>query len=198
MKNKTVLFPLTFLVLVFFISCASKPKFRGNGDLCGLVIDEKNRPVKDFLIFCDGPMNQNHTALTNDGGVFVIPDVPGGNYIISGKKLNYSGLEKTTYFFCDRTKIFCCQVSSIDATLESVSNLLIRGENQLAENQLNSLSYEKNSAEEAVVNFYRFYLAESKKEKIRIISKIRRISKQGKCDYSAFADSLEELVNEEK
>ena len=198
MKNKSVLFPLTFLVLVFFISCASKPKFRGNGDLCGLVIDEENRPVKDFLIFCDGPVNQNHTALTNDGGIFVIPDVPGGNYIISGKKLNYCGLEKTTYFFGDRTKIFCCQVNSIDAALESVSNLLIRGENQLAENQLNSLSYEKNSAEEAVVNFYRFYLAESKKEKIRIISKIRRISKQGKCDYSVFADSLEELVNEEK
>ena len=34
-----------FLASFLFLSCASKPKFSGQADLCGLVVDENNNPV---------------------------------------------------------------------------------------------------------------------------------------------------------
>lgn len=197
LKLKEILFCITgILILILFGSCASKPKFKGYGDLCGLVVDECNRPVKDFLILCSGH-GVSYTALTNEGGIFVIQNVPSGKYQISGVKKNYCKLVKTEYSFMDRTKIFCCQINSIDAALESVSKLIIRGENKLAENVLDNLDYENNSREAAAVLFYRFYLADSKKEKTKIVTKIGKIAKQRKTDYSAFTDNLEDFIYEE-
>ena len=52
MKKSGVLLWLCLpaVLSVFFISCKTMPRFKGEGDLCGLVVDENNEPVKDFLI----------------------------------------------------------------------------------------------------------------------------------------------------
>ena len=41
----------TFLLFcnLYITSCATNPKFSGTGDLCGLVVDENNKPIKDFV-----------------------------------------------------------------------------------------------------------------------------------------------------
>ena len=194
----SVIFSMIVCSAIFsvFISCASKPKFTGCADLCGLVVDEKNRPVQDFLIYCRGSMGENHTALTNESGIFVIQNVPCGSYEISGQKTQFMELEKTEYSFFDRTKIFCCQVFSFDAAMDSVLNLMQRGENKQAEKVLNSVTYENNSAEEAVIQFYKFYLTDSNKDRLKIIAKLRRLSVHGINDCSAFADTLEESIYE--
>lgn len=183
--------------LVFLISCASKPKFSGTADLCGLVVDENNRPVSDFLIFCNGSAGENHTALTNESGIFVVKNVPCGNYQITGQKTNYKNLEKTDFAFYDRTKILCCQVFSFDAAMESVLNLMMRGETKQAEKILDAVSYDASSSEAAVIQFYRFYLAESNKDKLKIVAKLRKISNQGKSDFSDYADTLEDYIYED-
>ena len=182
---------------VIFLSCASKPKFNGTADLCGLVVDEENRPVSNFLILCDGAGGLNFTALTNESGIFVVKNLTCGNYQISGHKTNYQKLEKIDYAFYDRTKIFCCQVYSFDAALESVSNLMLRGENKAAEKMLEEISFEPSSNEAAVINFYRFYLTESSKDRMKIIAKLRKLSNLKQNDFSDFADTLEEYIYED-
>ena len=93
MKNKCKILIYSFLTFLF-ISCASKPGFNGEGDLCGLVIDENNRPVADFVVYSsnkDNP-NQKTSALTNSSGLFVFQNTKAGTYYISGEKKNYTRL----------------------------------------------------------------------------------------------------------
>ena len=51
MKKQFFIFALTCFIFVM-LSCKSMPRFKGEGDLCGLVVDENNEPVRDFLIYC--------------------------------------------------------------------------------------------------------------------------------------------------
>ena len=45
---------------------------------------------------------------------------------------------------------------------------------------------------------YKFFLSEKNREKKRIINEIRKIGRIEDVDYSEYADSLEELLNEKK
>ena len=85
MKKQLFRFAVFCLTLAF-LSCKTIPRFKGQGDLCGLVVDENNEPVKDFLIYCKNEFEVTSTALTNETGMFVIHGVPSGIYKISGKK----------------------------------------------------------------------------------------------------------------
>ena len=74
---------LLFMALgLLFFSCATKPAFNGCGDLCGLVVDENNYPVKDFIVYCEPsekgwslenglPGKDIQPVLTNESGLFV-------------------------------------------------------------------------------------------------------------------------------
>ena len=86
---------LAYMILIsfsmLFWSCASKPKFTGKGDLCGLIVDEKNKPVSDFVVYCtacEPNLQIVKPVITNESGLFVFFDVPAGSYHLSGSKNN--------------------------------------------------------------------------------------------------------------
>lgn len=188
-----------FFIIFFsvsFISCKTLPKFKGDADLCGLIVDENNTPVKDFVIYCKTNLETN-TALTDESGMFVIHGVSSDVYTISGKKKNYVKLEDEEFLFTDRNKIFCCQVESIEGAFKTVEEYILRGEKKKAEEVLASLYYDKKTPQEAVVLVYRFFLAEKNRDKKRIVSSIRKLGKIDDVDYSQYADALEGLIYED-
>lgn len=194
MKNKKKFF-LGFATLLLFSSCRTLPKFKGEGDLCGLIVDENNTPVKEFVVYCKNDFETN-TALTDESGMFVIHGVSSDVYKISGQKKNYVKLENEEFLFTDRSKIFCCQVESIDGAFKTVEELLLRGEKKKAEALLDKLYYDKKTPQDAVVLVYRFFLSDKNGDKKRIVSSIRKLGKIEGVDYSEYADALEGLIYE--
>ena len=197
MKKQLFRFAVFCLTLAF-LSCKTIPRFKGQGDLCGLVVDENNEPVKDFLIYCKNEFEVTSTALTNETGMFVIHGVPSGIYKISGKKKDYAKLAWGEFYFTDRDRIFCCQVESIEGAFKTAEQFMLRGEIKNAESVIDSLCYDKKTPQQAVVLVYKFFLSEKNREKKRIINEIRKIGRIEDVDYSEYADSLEELLNEKK
>ena len=197
MKKQLFRFAVFCLTLAF-LSCKTIPRFKGQGDLCGLVVDENNEPVKDFLIYCKNEFEVTSTALTNETGMFVIHGVPSGIYKISGKKKDYAKLAWVEFYFTDRDRIFCCQVESIEGAFKTAEQFMLRGEIKNAEAVIDSLYYDKKTPQQAVVLVYKFFLSEKNREKKRIINEIRKIGRIEDVDYSEYADSLEELLNEKK
>ena len=197
MKKQLFRFAVFCLTLAF-LSCKTIPRFKGQGDLCGLVVDENNEPVKDFLIYCKNEFEVTSTALTNETGMFVIHGVPSGIYKISGKKKDYAKLAWVEFYFTDRDRIFCCQVESIEGAFKTAEQFMLRGEIKNAESVIDSLYYDKKTPQQAVVLVYKFFLSEKNREKKRIINEIRKIGRIEDVDYSEYADSLEELLNEKK
>ena len=195
MKKSSVFLVLTSTVYLF-TACKTLPKFKGEADLCGLIVDENNAPVKDFLIYCKNDF-ETDTALTDESGMFVIHGASAGDYKISGQRNNFVRLEDTQFLFTDRNKIFCCQVESIDGALKTVEKLILQGEKKKAEELLDKLEYEKKTPQDAVVQVYRFFLAEKNRDKKKIIASIRKIGRIDNTNYSNYADMLEEMINEQ-
>lgn len=173
-------FCLLFFFFCLISSCATKPKFSGNADLCGLVVDENNRPVKGFVIHAFCGFSGMKSAVTNENGIFVIENVPSGKIIISGEKKNYSKLSDVNYQFISRGDIFCCQVKSVKAVIDLVDELILRDEIQTACKLLDSVSCEKKSAEWGLVQSYKFFLADSKNKKTEILSSLKE---SAFCEY---------------
>ena len=193
MKIKNVI--ISVFLIVLFSSCKTLPRFKGEADLCGLIVDENNAPVKEFVIYCKNE-TETMSALTDESGMFVIRGVPSDVYKISGLKKNYVKLENEEFLFTDRSKIFCCQVESIEGAFKTVEELWLRGEKKKAEALLDTLYYDKKTPQEAVVLVYRFFLSEKVWDKKRIASSIRKLGKIEDVDYSEYADVLEALIYE--
>ncbi len=188
-------FMVGFFIIALVSSCKSLPSFKGEGDLCGLIVDENNSPVKDFVIYCKNELD-TRTALTDENGMFVVHGVPSGVYKISGQKKNYVKLENAEFLFTDRNKIFCCQVASVEGAFESVEELIIRGEQENASNLLDKLYYDRRTPQEAVVLTYRFFLTDKIREKKKYASSIKKIGRTENVDYSQYVELLEGLIDE--
>ena len=201
LKFKKIFFEVLIFLCIPVISllysgCASTSSFSGTGDLCGIVIDQNNQPVKGFLVFYKKNNRVIQTALTSDSGMFVFNGVPGGKCKISGEKENFVRLNDVEYDFCDRGKLFCCQIKTADFAFDNIDELLIRGEKQKALSVLNDICYESNSAVEATVLVYRFYLSSSVSEKTELVERLKKISNDSGFDFCDTADFLEEGINE--
>ena len=142
-------------LLLFFNSCASKPKFCGNGNLCGLIVDERNRPVCDAVVHCWKNSVCLQTVMTNSNGVFTFFDLPSGAYEISAEKKDYACLDKTSYRFADSDNLFCCQMNTIDFVLECAEKQLICGNIKQMNAILDSLNVSKFDYDKSAVDFYR-------------------------------------------
>lgn len=190
MKIRKVFLKLSLLFLFAFliVSCATKPKFTGNADLCGLVVDENNRPVKGFIIHASCGLSGMRSAVTNENGIFVIENVPSGKIVISGEKKNYSKLSNVNYQFINRTDILCCQIKSIRSVIKLVDELLERDEIQSACNLLDNVACEKKSVEWALIQSYKFFLTDSNHKKKEILSLLK----------SEMSESRDELFAERR
>ena len=152
-----------FICCALFTACASKPRFKGDGDLCGLIVDENNSPVKDFIVYCE-PASFNvrvskpsiPPVITNESGLFVFYGLPSGQYLLSGRKVNYLELGPVTYRYDDRTKIICLQTKSFRAAVLSAEELLQLGQTEAAGKVLGGICCEAGSPAEI---FFKEYLA---------------------------------------
>jgi len=159
---------------LFFLACASKPDFDGRGDLCGLIIDENNKPVKDFIVYCSSSGNYIQPVLTNESGLFVFPSLHSGEYKISGEKNNYLRIEKVVYRFNNRTNILCLQTKSFKAALLKAEELLYLGQTKAAMDVLEKISCEKKSPQQKLVMFFKFFALETNKEKRTLLENIKK------------------------
>ena len=146
---------LFFALLMAFESCASKPKFRGKANLCGLIVDEKNKPVSDVKVSLWRGGSCLQTSLTNENGIFVFYNLSSALYKISGEKRGYSYLDKVDYRFSDNAKIFCSQMFSMDAVFKEAEEKLLCGETKKMLEILDSLCVSKNDYDETALLFYR-------------------------------------------
>ena len=160
-------FFLLVMCQLFFLSCASKPVFEGKADLCGLVIDENNAPVKDFIVYCKaadmktwGNTPLITPVLTNESGLFVFYGLSSGEYLLSGEKTNYLRITSTSYSFNDRTKIICLQTKSFKASVLNAGEMLRLGQVAEAIAILRGISCEHNSQEEIFLKDYTAKLEE--------------------------------------
>ncbi len=186
-------------ICLCFISCSSVPKFKGKSELCGLVVDDKNKPVQEFVIECkrkDG--NGRFTTITDNQGIFIINDVPAGEYVFSGKKNGYAKLDNESFLFNARNKMFCCKINSVDGALSAVEKQ-IKSENYDAGYKLlDELCFEKGSSVEAAVYVYKTVLDIKSRKKWVSSSELRRIRKKYFPKLTDEINLLEEMMNDEE
>ena len=201
MNKKLRIMGLYILICSMFAGvlcgCASKPRFQGNGDLCGLIIDENNLPVKDFIVYCKSAgkiMQPIKPVLTNENGLFVFCDLPSGRYLLSGEKTNYLRVNKTPYKFNDRTKIFCIQTKTLKGTIKDAVEYLHLGEKKDAALLLNSLCLQKNSAEEMIVSSYKFFTIEAYDERKKHALSLNKKSEKGTKFIKEYSQKLLEVL----
>lgn len=159
---------LNFLLITVFMilitGCVSKPNVKGKGSLCGLIVDENNCPVEEYVI-CYKNNLISKSSITNSSGIFVIPDASGGQLSLKGEKSGFTQLNEKKVDFYDKTKIFCYQVYSIDSVLEEVNKLIEEENYKEALEMLKKVSYKKKSKEGYVISCYKSFLMEKKNEK---------------------------------
>ncbi len=171
---------IVLLGSVMFFACTSKPKFSGYGDLCGLVIDENNAPVKDFVLHCKGSAKNPAMALmppqtvsTNESGLFVFYDLPSGDYLLYGEKENYLRITDVSYRFSNRSNIICLQTKSFKASVLNADKIFRLGQKEAARELLEKIYCEANSSEELYVEAYLYFMTEDEKKKMKILKKIK-------------------------
>lgn len=185
--------------IFFLISCASKPHFEGQGDLCGIIIDENNKPVKDFIVYCkasDKKVSAKNPGpvKTNESGLFVIYGVPSGDYLLSGSKNNYLSIDPVLYSFEDRTRIICLQTRSYKSAILRAEELIGMGQIKEAESLIAKINCEKDSREELYIKFYQFLLSEDKDNRVSIFKNLRKSNFPNDSFFMDFTNKLEEML----
>ena len=81
-KEKSLL--ILILLSVFFVSCASKPKnVNSINEFTVLIIDENNQPIPAFTTYISKKGGSKKTYITNNEGLFYVPDFKGKEFVIS-------------------------------------------------------------------------------------------------------------------
>ena len=182
-------------LLLFFESCASTAKFKGEGDLCGIVVDENNRPVKGYSISCHKNGMPNGNAITSESGLFVIQNLKCGKYIFDGRKIDCTDIKNLEVNFTDRKSILCCKVMSADGLFERVESLVLAGDFKSARGELKNLRYEGNSYVEKMIVVYKGWISAMEKDRKSALVDIRRMRRFRDAGIGDFAEKLEGLLD---
>lgn len=154
MKKLLILFICGFL----FISCTTVPKFSGMNELCGVIVDENNKPVNEYVVKCGIDLLTARVAITNERGIFVFHNMPAGKYYFWGEKKGWAKIVEQPFLYNSREKMFCCKVNSLETALDNVDVQIKCGNYRNALKLLDEISYENNTPEEAVILYYQVYL----------------------------------------
>ena len=193
--KKIILPALSFILSFLLFSCASNPRFKGSGDFCGMVVDEQNQPVNEYLINCRRDGVIFGSALTNQSGIFVIQNLPAGKYSLDGQKENYSDIKNLKVDFCFRDKFFCCSVFSPDGMFEHLKSLIKIEDYDTALKELELLRCRKDSCVAKICLCYQAWLYALKKDRKMTFLFLKKIRKSKDSDFDKFADKMEVLLN---
>ena len=145
--KKVISFFLLGFLFAVFISCATKPTYSSKFDLYGIVVDENNEPVEDFLIECRPKVEADSkkrsksetksihssqkknviTGITEKNGLFALRNLSEGEFIITGSKIGYSKISDFSEYLDNPQKMICIQVCSIEGVLENAKKLASLG-----------------------------------------------------------------------
>lgn len=189
--KKAGLIILLCIFCMFVTGCLSKPKFEGYGDLCGLVVDENNRPVSDFIVSCSVI---KRPVVTNESGLFVFYSLPSGEYTLSGKKLNYLQLKDVHYKFNDRSKILVLQTKSFSAAILSAQEDLRLGQKESAKQLLDDIYYAPGSQEDSYIRMVRFYTLPDKRNQQKYYAKLKRKINVDETFFNEYIKKMEEVI----
>lgn len=167
-KSFVVIFAVIGFEIVFsfcFSSCKTVPKFSGTNELCGVIVDENNKPVNEYIVRCGLTLVDAKTVITNDRGIFVFHNMPAGKYFFWGEKQGWAKIEGEPFLFNTRDKFFCCKVNSFDTALDNAEAQIQCGNYKKALEILEGLSYRRRTPEEKVVDYYKQYIKAKIKEK---------------------------------
>ena len=153
-KVKTIYFIMLCLVLT---SCATQKSLIQECDLCGMVVDENNKPISDFIISIKNDSFFNQTTITNNSGFFFFPNIKPGLYVISGEKENYVKFINRCNF-TGNNSLYCCQVISLDEAIEKVNSYIKINDYQKGVDLLNNISVKNNELTKILVLSYLTYL----------------------------------------
>ena len=187
---------LVFFYCFTYSGCASKPRFEGKADLCGLILDENNMPVKDFIVRCSSTGVKpviTKPAVTNENGLFVFYGVPSGKYVISGEKKNYLRIKQLSYNFNDRAKIICLQTKTFKGAILSAEELLRLDQPAEAGKLLENIYCDSKSKEQLYIKAYQYYAAENPKKKKSLIAELKKKNKYETDFFNNYAAKLEEI-----
>lgn len=185
---------LAFLILdVFFVSCVSNEKLNERCDLCGIVVDEKNMPIDEYVIYGKNGTYET-SAITNSNGLFVLQNMPKGNCEIYGEKKGYCDLSEK-YFFYDMSKILCCQINSLPGAIDDVEKLIKQNEYKKANEIIDEVKFEHTTNEEIVVYSYKVYLDYKLREKEKMVIDLNYLKELDNQKISDFIEKMEELIN---
>lgn len=162
---------LIFFNFIFFISCKSVPVKRELSNLCGLVIDENNNPIKDVVVTVRTAELGKKNAISNASGIFVINDIKLGNLKVECKKEGFSIYEDKNFKFYDRNKILCIKICSADFVLEKVLKNIETDDFENAEKNLKSIFLENSKNIGKVVYEYENFI---QKKSQRVGEKIEK------------------------
>lgn len=194
--KKIILYPLALAFSLVLFSCASSPRFRGNGDFCGMIVDENNEPVNEYLVSCYKGGVVLGSALTNQSGIFAIQNIPAGKYTIEGQKEFYSDIKDLKVDFCFRDKFFCCTAFTTDGVFENVKRLIKLEDYDGALEQLRLLRCQRSSYVWKVRLCYESYVYALKKDTKAAANLLRRVRKLNESEFYSFASEVEEVLNE--
>lgn len=147
-----------FILMVGFTSCVTQKQCIKKNNLCGIVVDENNKPVSDYLIICSSNPFNKLSTYTNSSGVFVLSDLDIGTYNISGKKQNYGEINNKDFYFDGGSSMLCFQVSSLQELLCKTDKYIENKEYEKALNIINEISVYNNYYNSALVLLYKEYL----------------------------------------
>lgn len=152
---------ILFLLLVFgsLCSCISQKNCIKKTNLCGIVVDENNRPIPNYQVICYNNLLAQQSAYTNSSGVFVFYDMSIDNYILMGKKENYEKIEKKEIFVDGNGDILCCQVCSFSEILKNVEQAIYNKDFEKALLLIDKVSVTKGEYNNALVLLYKLYLS---------------------------------------
>lgn len=185
-----------YLFTFIFTSCVASKNIVKNGSLCGVVVDENNQPVPDFLVYCFKNGLNKQSAVTNGSGIFVFPDVEIGRYFIEGEKTNYVKFEKKEYDFYDCSSFICIQIMSLNECIEKINTFIKVNEFQKGVNLLQKISVKEDDLAKAVILSYSAYLNYKQgnmdiyKKNINMLKKL----KNDKCNL--FIKTMENCIYE--
>lgn len=147
-----------FIFGIAFSSCKTVPKFSGANELCGVIVDENNMPVNEYVVKCGTDFVTAKVAITNERGIFVFNNMPAGKYYFWGEKEGWAKIVKQPFLFNSREKMFCCKVNSLNSALDNIETQIKCGNYQEALSLLDEICYRKKTPEEEVVTFYKKYV----------------------------------------
>ncbi len=152
LKVSLFFFCMTSLIC---LSCKSLPQTAAEGDLPGLVIDENNQPLENFVLKLEKLGQEEKEVISNERGLFIVSDMSFGKWKLYGVKEGYSVYREEDFMFLDKSKILCIQVNSADLILDKVEKQIIAENPSEAESLLSEIYLARSKVLKELVSRYR-------------------------------------------